>query len=83
MPYAKNSYSLWEYTVLAESGKFFCEDGNFTPHHRERAKKQIHAQNIVETSDFNETKLFELPRMRTIVLYMFNVDSITSKLKRS
>lgn len=82
MPYAKNSYSLWEYTVLAESGTFFCENGHFTPH-RERAKKQIHAQNIVETSDFNETKLFELPRMRTIVLYMFNVDPIIFKLKRS
>lgn len=54
-----------------------------SPPHHERAKKQIHAQNIVETSDFNETKLFELPKMRTIVLYMFNVDPITFKLKRS
>jgi len=61
---------------------FFYENGNFTPH-LERANKQIHAQNVVETSDFNETKLFELPRVRTIVLYMFNVDPITFKLKRS
>lgn len=61
--------------------RYLMKTVNFTPH-LERAEKQLHVQNIVETSDFNETVLFELPRVRSIVLYMFDGDTIAFKLKR-